>query len=78
MLSVIIPRNKKDIQDKYCYRQAEMGVGDVSVLPSHPREKFCVWHSCVTNAMPTLCFAHSCCRHMGICSIWKVGQLIYN
>jgi len=25
-------RNKKELQDKYCYRQAEMGVGDVSQL----------------------------------------------
>ncbi|CAL8468911.1 g8452 [Coccomyxa elongata] len=25
-------KNKKDIQDKYCYRQAEMGVGDCAGL----------------------------------------------
>ncbi len=26
-------KNKKDLLEKYCYRQAEMGVGDVRILP---------------------------------------------
>lgn len=57
-LSATHPRNKKDIQDKYCIRQAEMGVGDVSVLPTALVPSLCVQQLyCYCHAL--LCLARS-------------------
>lgn len=35
----ILPRNRQEIQDKYCIRGAEWGVGDCSAEGMSPEEK---------------------------------------
>lgn len=55
-------RNKKEVQDKYCYRQAEMGVGDVSHLLNSLTHILPQCQSCfILDTMMIACMYYSNC-----------------